>query len=226
MRVLDLFSGIGGFSLGLERAGMETVAFCEIDPFCQKVLRKHWPDVPIYNDVKELTNEEARGLKPDVICGGFPCQPFSTASAGKRGGKTDDRALWPEMLRIIRAAKPRWVVAENVTGIISMALSEVVLDLERAGYCVWLFIIPACAVGHDHRRERVWILAHSDSGSQPSGSLNAETQVLSGSGGDTLGMGKNDGVSRGMDRLRLRSLGNAVVPQIPEIIGRAIMEQQ
>ena len=118
MRVLDLFSGIGGFSLGLERAGMETIAFCEIDPYCRKVLAKHWPGVPIYEDVREL---DATGLgRIDLVCGGYPCQPFS--QAGKRVGAEDDRHLWPAMLEVIKAARPAWVIGENVAGHISMGL--------------------------------------------------------------------------------------------------------
>ena len=111
MRVLDLFSGIGGFSLGLERAGMKTIAFCEQDEYCQKVLKKHWPDVPIHNDIRELDGTQYRGAV-DVVCGGFPCQPFS--QAGKRAGKDDDRDLWPEMFRIIREVQPARVIGENV----------------------------------------------------------------------------------------------------------------
>ena len=107
MRVLDLFSGVGGFSLGLEAAGMETVAFCEREPFCQAVLRKHWPDVPIHDDITQLDGKAYRGTV-ELVCGGFPCQPFSVA--GKRRGAEDDRALWPEMLRVIREVQPTWVL--------------------------------------------------------------------------------------------------------------------
>lgn len=160
MNVLDLFSGIGGFSLGLERAGMRTVAFCEIDPYCRAVLRKHWSDVPVYDDVRTL---RAVNLQADVVCGGFPCQPFSTASRGKRGGVSDDRFLWPEMLRVISECRPSWVIGENVAGIERLALRQVVSDLESAGYEVAPpFEIPACAVGHDHRRSRFWFLAHAN----------------------------------------------------------------
>ena len=147
MRVLDLFSGIGGFSLGLESAGMETVAFCEQDKFCQKVLAHHWPDLPIHSDITELNGYEYRGAV-ELICGGFPCQPFSVA--GKRRGKEDDRALWPEMLRVIREVAPRWVIGENVSGIIAMELDQVLFDLESEGYTCWTFVIPACAVDAHH----------------------------------------------------------------------------
>ena len=159
MRVLDLFSGIGGFSLGLEAAGMETVAFCEKDSFCRKVLAQHWPNVPIHEDIRDLDGQSYRGTV-DVVCGGFPCQPFSVA--GLRQGKDDDRHLWPEMLRVIRECQPRWVIGENVSGFIRMALDDVCVDLEREGYEVRTFILPACAVDAHHRRDRVWIVAHSD----------------------------------------------------------------
>lgn len=160
--VLDLFSGIGGFSLGLTRAGFRTVAFCEIEEFPRKVLRKHWPNVPIFEDVRTL---HASDLPEPVtvICGGYPCQPFSLA--GQRKGKDDDRHLWPEIVRIIReldatTGKPAWCIFENVAGHISMGLDQVLFDLEAEGYAAWPFIVPACAVNAPHRRDRVWIVAH------------------------------------------------------------------
>lgn len=159
MKVLDLFSGIGGFSLGLERAGMETIAFCEIDKFCQKVLKKHWPNVTIHDDITKLDGKYYAGTI-DVICGGFPCQPFSVA--GKQKGKDDNRYLWPEMLRVVSEAKPTWFIGENVPGIINMALEQVSFDLETKGYEVQTLVIPACAVNAPHRRSRTWILAHSE----------------------------------------------------------------
>jgi DNA (cytosine-5)-methyltransferase 1 len=166
--VLDLFSGIGGFSLGLERAGMETVAFCENDKFCQKVLAKHWPDVPVHNNIEELDGREYKGTV-DLICGGFPCQPFSVA--GGQRGKEDDRALWPEMLRVIREVEPLWVIGENVPGIINMELDQVLSDLEDSGYSCQTFVVPACAVDAPHRRDRVWIIAsHTNFKSKPDGS--------------------------------------------------------
>ena len=160
MKVVDLFSGIGGFSLGLERAGMETVAFCEIEKFPRQILAKHWPDVPCYEDVKELTKErlDADGIGSiDVICGGYPCQPFSTA--GKRQGQDDDRHLWPEVFRLLQEIRPAWFIGENVAGHISMGLDSVLSDLESEGYAWQPFIIPAVAVDAQHRRDRVWILA-------------------------------------------------------------------
>ena len=158
MKVLDLFSGIGGFSLGLEQAGMTTVAFCEKDKFCRQVLAKHWPDITIHEDVRDLDGKEyANSI--DVVCGGFPCQPFSIA--GKQAGQKDDRHLWPEMLRVIKESNPTWVIGENVSGFIRMALDDVCLDLESAGYEVQPFVLPACAVDARHRRDRVWIIARS-----------------------------------------------------------------
>jgi len=158
LKVLDLFSGIGGFSLGLERTGgFETVAFCEIDPFCRRVLAKHWPGVPIHDDVRELT---ADAIGPvDIIVGGYPCQPFSTA--GKRRGAEDDRHLWPEVHRLVAAIRPAWCLFENVAGHISMGLDEVLSDLEGEGYTCWPLVIPACGVDAPHRRDRVWIIAHA-----------------------------------------------------------------
>ncbi len=140
MRVLDLFSGIGGISLGLERAGFETVGFCEIDPFCRLVLEKHWPDVPIWGDIRELSAESIPdGI--DVIAGGFPCQPHSVA--GKRKGRQDDRHLWPEFARLVRGIRPTWVLAENVPGIRTTAADEVIGDLEAEGYTVWPLVVGA-----------------------------------------------------------------------------------
>jgi DNA (cytosine-5)-methyltransferase 1 len=159
VRVLDLFSGIGGFSLGLERAGMKTVAFCEIEPFCRAVLKKHWPDVPQFEDVRKLRGEDVGPV--DLVCGGYPCQPFSTA--GKRGGAEDDRHLWPEMRRIISECRPDWVLAENVAGHITLGLDEVLSDLDALGYASRAFVIPACAVDAPHRRDRVWIVANANS---------------------------------------------------------------
>lgn len=162
MKVLDLFSGISGFSLGLEAAGMQTVAFCEVDKFCREVLRKRWPDIPIYEDIRSLTGEQIEQEigAIDVICGGFPCQPFSVA--GKRMGQKDDRHLWPEMLRLIQEIRPGWVIGENVAGLVSMGLDQVLSDLEGEGYACQTFIVPACAVQAAHRRDRLWIVGNAN----------------------------------------------------------------
>ena len=159
LRVLDLFSGIGGFSLELERAGFKTVAFCEIEKYPRSILKKHWPNVPIFEDVRTLDGKQFKGAV-ELICGGFPCQPFSVA--GKQRGQKDDRHLWPEMLRIIREVKPPFVVCENVAGFIRLALDDVLSDLESEGYTCQTFVIPACAIGAVHRRDRVWIIAYTE----------------------------------------------------------------
>lgn len=157
----SLFSGIGGFDLAADRMGWQNVFNCEIDPFCRKVLAYHFPDAKQYEDVKTTDFTIHRG-RIDVLTGGFPCQPFSLA--GKRKGSGDNRYLWPEMLRAIREIEPRWVVGENVFGIVNwsdgMVFEQVQSDLEDAGYEVQPYIIPACAVDAPHRRDRVWFVAH------------------------------------------------------------------
>lgn len=155
MRLLDLFSGIGGFSLAAAWAGIETVAFCENNLFRQKVLRKNFPGVPIFNDIKTLKRGDIDGAV-DIVSGGVPCQPSSLA--GKRRGKADDRWLWPEMLRCIKEFRPTWCIVENVAGFVSTCAD----DLENEGFGVQAFLIPACGVGSPQLRERIWILAYSD----------------------------------------------------------------
>jgi DNA (cytosine-5)-methyltransferase 1 len=167
LKILDLFSGLGGFSLGLERTGhFKTIAFCDNNKYCNLVLQKHWKGVKIYNDVKEITKERLKtdGVEaPDIITGGFPCQSFSVA--GKRKGTDDPRYLWPEMFRIIQEFTPRWVIGENVKGLTNiqdgMVFETVCTDLEGEGYEVRAFNIPAAGVGAPHRRERIWIVAHA-----------------------------------------------------------------
>ena len=182
LKVLDLFSGIGGFSLGLERTkAFKTVAFCEIEKYCQLVLQNHWKGVRIYNDVRRITKEQLRadGIEHiDVVTGGFPCQPFSVA--GKQKGTNDDRHLWPEMFRIIKDVKPKWVIGENVKNLINIqdgvVFETVCTDLENAGYEVQTFNIPAASVGAPHQRERIWIVAHAIS--------DDEKQTIEGSDGE------------------------------------------
>jgi len=150
----------GGFALAASRVWgkeHEIVSFVEIDPFCQKVLQKHWPDVPVYGDIKTYEHNETT---VDLLTGGFPCQGFSVA--GKQRGKKDPRYLWPEMLAIIKMVRPNWIIGENVEGIVKLALDTVLSDLESEGYTCQSFIIPACAVDAPHRRNRVWIVAYTE----------------------------------------------------------------
>lgn len=233
MRVLDLFSGIGGFSLGLERAGMTTVAFCEIDPFCREVLRKHWPNAPIFDDVRTLTNEQTGSV--DLVCGGFPCQPFSIA--GHRKGHEDTRNMVQPMLEIVRASEPAWFVGENVEGFVDLGLDALCTALGSLGYATRVISLPACAVGLPSMERHLWIVATTSSerlerfweiavqaiedgtkefqGSDPRGSDRWDLPEAR-----LCGVGER--ISRRVDRLR--ALGNAVDPHIPELLGRAIMQ--
>lgn len=274
-RVLSLFAGIGGFDLGLERTGgFKTVAFCEIEPFAVRVLNKHWPKVPVYGDVRELTAERlaADGIAVDVICGGFPCQDIS--SAGHRVGLEGERSgLWSEYARLIGELRPRYVVVENVANLLGLGLGRVLGDLAALRYDAEWHCIPASAVGALHRRDRIWIVAHPAFVQRHGGNDNARecvgTEPLSQSrdgrgavaladaerrrlqsgdeqctwspaiipaafgrycGGGEFGKAWRvepdvgrvaHGIPDAMDRLK--GLGNAVVPQIPELIGRAIL---
>ena len=155
----SLFSGIDGFGLAAEWCGWENIFQVEIEDYPTKVLERHYPNVKRYRDIKEFDGRPYRGTI-DVLSGGFPCQPYSVA--GKRKGKEDDRALWPEMLRVIQEIGPTWVVGENVAGFIEMGLEQSCLDLESEGYEVWPLVIPACAVEAPHRRDRVWIIAYNE----------------------------------------------------------------
>ena len=284
MRLLDLFSGIGGFSLGLERAGFRTVAFCEIEPYPRAVLAKHWPGVPIYDDVRKLSADTLRrdGIVVDAICGGFPCQDLSFA--GKRAGIEGARSgLWSEYARLIGEIRPRVAIMENVPGLLSAGHGRVLGDLAALGYDAWWDCIPASALRAPHRRDRVWIVAHADDKGlerrqRASLSERAGERVV-GAGGTPIrnparelphGRGKRaeqgrrtkfadtsgreperrldrvaDGIPdwvdasgwleepEGVPRVvkgqenrahRLKGLGNAVVPQVVEAIGRAVME--
>lgn len=244
MRVLDLFSGIGGFSMGLETAGMETVAFCEIDQFCRRVLKKHWTDVPIFEDIKDLTKEtlEGEGLlnEPiDLICGGFPCQPHSLA--GKRKASEDDRDLWGEFARIIGEVKPRWVLAENVPGLLSSEngrfFGRVLRDLAGFGYDAEWHSIPARdLLGSPDVRKRIYIIAHHRS----NGIQRGIAQEIQGFQAfpwcenvrgiedlrdrpdlpPSLVWGNRNGIPNYMDRVR--SIGNAVKPPMIFVLGNAI----
>ena len=171
MTHLDLFSGIGGFALAANRCGYETIAFCEHDEFCKRVLRKHWPTVSIFGDIHDLDGTQFKGVR--LLTGGFPCQPYS--NAGLKRGADDDRAIWPQMLRIIAEARPSYVLGENVAGIINMELDDVLFALEAQDYATQAFIVPACAVDAKHRRDRVWILGADTMANPASGELDGGT---------------------------------------------------
>lgn len=163
LNVLDIFSGIGGFSLGLEAAGMQTVAFCEIDPFCQKILKNHWQSVPVFSDITVLHKEDFKSLPQiDIIAGGFPCQDISIA--GKKKGITAKRSgLWKEYKRLINEVRPKYAIIENVANLRSTGLVNVLQDLWEIGYNAEWHCIPASAFGAPHRRDRIWIIAYADS---------------------------------------------------------------
>ncbi|MEO0449079.1 MAG: DNA cytosine methyltransferase [Pseudomonadota bacterium] len=271
LKLLDLFSGIGGFSLGLERTGgFETVAFCEIEEFPRKVLAKHWPEVPCYEDVRKLSADALRrdGISVDAICGGFPCQDISTA--GKGSGIEGERSgLWREYSRLIGELQPQIVFVENVAALLSRGLDRVLGDLAAFGYDAEWHCIPASAVGAHHRRDRIWIMAYAtgercgkardDSQRSPQRSAgrseilaHAHEQRLEGwqetiqpkkeraayaghFGPRVGGVWRNSqwdaepNVGRVADGIparahRLKALGNAVVPQIPELLGNAYLE--
>ncbi len=264
-KVLSLFAGIGGFDLGLERTGgFKTAAFCEIDPFCRRVLAKHWPEVPCYEDVRELTGARlaADGIAVDVICGGFPCQDISFA--GDRGGMEGERSgLWGEYARIVGEIRPKFVIVENVAGLLSLGLGDVLGDLASVGYDAEWHCIPASAIGAPHRRDRLWLIADAQreqlrkqprwwSRTRWSGSVLPEIDDADAHGQSKFGgaiyaeMARRkslpgdgstlwerqvgtiqahalaDGLPDDLDG-GLKALGNSVVPQIPELIGNAIL---
>lgn len=235
LNVLDLFSGIGGFSIGLERAGMRTIAFCEIDPFCRAVLKKHWPDVPIFDDVRTLTNEQIGPV--DLVCGGFPCQPYSIA--GPRKGHEDSRDMVQPMLEIVRASEPTWFVGENVEGFIDIGLDSLCSELGSLGYSTRPVSLPACAVGLPTMERHLWIVATTSSERLERfweitvQAIEDGTKELQGSdsrGADRWNLPESR-ICRVGERFprrvdRLRSLGNAIDPMTSELIGRAIMQAE
>ena len=182
LRLLDLFSGLGGFSLGLERTGsFKTVAFCDIDKYCLEILEKRFPGVPRYTDIQELTYDKlkadgiiSKNKKIDIITGGYPCQPFSVA--GRKKGEEDPRHLWPEYFRLVKELRPTWVIGENVSGHIKLGLDTVIEDLESEDYSVRPFSISASSIGANHQRERIWILAHSRRSQWPRAELREENE--------------------------------------------------
>lgn len=232
VNVLDLFSGIGGFSLGLERAGMRTVQFCEIDPFCRSVLAKHWPGVPCHDDIRTLKPPAA-----DVICGGFPCQDISSASPTGAGIDGERSGLWSEYARIIRIVRPKWVIVENSSALLYRGLGRVLSDLAAVGYDAEWHCLRASTIGAPFAGDRIYILAtpHQVDGQKGLGirpylrrrairrasrQFRSEIWLETTNRLARMGDGFSDRVDR---RRRTEGLGNAVVPQIPQIIGEAIM---
>jgi DNA (cytosine-5)-methyltransferase 1 len=232
MNFISLFSGIGGFDLGLERAGMTCIGQVEIDPACIKILEKHWPNVKRVKDVHDVTGDEFGPA--ELICAGYPCQGESTS--GKRRGTEDHRWLWPECFRIVKRKRSAWFIGENVIGHESMGLRVVISDLESAGYRVRSFIIPSAACGLQTVERHIWIIAAASCvGHEGSEEIadpyygnewkfqRANTRI-----GDRWNLPESrvyrirKEVPSGVDRLRM--IGNAVPPQIPEIIGRCILE--
>ena len=246
LKVLDLFSGIGGFSLGLERAGMRTVAFCEIEPYCRAVLRKHWPEVPIYEDVRNLTAAQlaADGISVDVICGGFPCQDVSAVGA-RRGIDAEASGLWRELFRLVCEIRPRFAIVENTVGLFDRGFDRVLGDLAEIGFDAEWSVFSACAFGAPHARERVFLLAYAheqrqetrwragnDNGSAMAGrgeysEYIHQASIFARRAGrkafaDEPQLGRvAHGIPHRVDRNA--AIGNAIFPAIPELIGRAIL---
>jgi len=244
MRHIGLFAGIGGFELAARWMGWNTIAWSEWDPFCQKVLSYHFPEAKGYGDIKQSDFTQYRG-QCDILTGGFPCQPYSVA--GKRLGKEDERHLWPEMLRVIREVQPRWIIGENVRGLLSwnegVVFEEVCSDLESEGYEVQAFIIPAAGVGAPHRRERVWIVANAEnSGLSTCFKGSRQEQFRRGDERTSLSKhwenfptispvcGGDDGLPSELDGITLpkwrkesiKAYGNAIVPQVAYQLFQAI----
>lgn len=243
MQLLDLFSGIGGFSLAARWAGIETIQFVEKDKFCQKVLMKNFPNVPIHDDIRTFNFHQ----DVEILTGGFPCQPFSIA--GKKKGILDDRYLWPEMLRVIRQCKPTYIIAENVAGLVSM-LDTILEDLEKEKYTCQSYLIPASLIGAPHKRERLWIVAYRNRERCHSGGnywemrqifdnlewhiqeiqsewpqfIRQSWQVMSANEWLQANAGFmriNDGLPNRVDRIK--ALGNSIVPQMAYAFLKAIV---
>jgi len=218
MKCHDLFSGIGGFSLGFERAGIETVSFCESDPVCQSVLRNRWPDTRLHRKIEDWED----GEWAEIVCGGFPCQAFSRAARGRNNA----RDYWPEMARVVSKVRPRYAVAENVD---FEPISRAADFFCGLGMQCDVIRIPAYDCGADHKRIRWWAIAHPHKNNEFSSALNAEAQELPSLRGSLWGSENfraairlHDGLPRRLDFTR--TYGNAVVPLITEMIGRAIMK--
>ena len=266
LTVGSLFSGIGGLDLGLERAGMKVIWQSEIDPYACRVLKKHWPEVPNLGDIKQV--EWADIARPDVLCGGYPCQPFSLA--GKRQGEEDSRHLWPWVRHALSVLRPQYAILENVRGHLSLGGPTVIGEIAALGYCVEWRVISAASVGANHRRDRVFIVAYPDGYRlEAQRRTIRDAEAFSGLGGDGPNVadpesgvnvrrqrsGRDDrsevfggrNLQRGTEGYegwewwetepdvgrvahgvpsrvdRLRGLGNAVVPQVAETVGRLVM---
>lgn len=225
MRILDLFSGIGGFSVGLHRAGMTTAAFCEADERCRKVLRRHWPGTPIFEDVRTLKGAAVGAI--DVVCGGFPCQDLSPA--GKRVGLSGERSgLWSEYARIVRELDAKWIVIENAGHTWRRWVPAVRRDLWAAGYASLPLRVRASDVGAKHERARGIVIAHTDSellrqlqGWWVGPGREVAAELAESWDSAPRGLGADDGAPDWVDRRRM--LGNAVVTHVAELIGRGIM---
>lgn len=222
--LFDCFAGVGGFSLGFERAGFDTVALCENDPACCDVLRSHWPHVPLFGDVRTVEIESGFA---DCFTGGFPCQPFSTASRGRKTAVD----LWPQFHRLIRSGRPRWVVAENVLGIGHAGCERVCGDLEEAGYRVWPLDLDSALSARQRGRQRLFWVAYADHALHARLALHAQVAGLRALSAASVSnhpraVGMDDGVSAGLDgtkMTRLKMMGNAVTPFIAELLARLIL---
>ena len=235
LKVLDLFSGVGGFSLGLERTGgFKTVAFCEIEPYCRSVLAKHWPGIPCYGDIRTLTANQLRsdGIAVDVICGGFPCQDIS--SAGKRAGINGSRSqLWSEFARLIGELRPSFVIVENVAALLRRGMDRVLADLAHLGYDAEWECLQASDFGAPHRRKRIIIVAYPQrdqkSWAEPrhwpfrrmGGFIQSIPWDSDWQSALTFFRGMDDGIPHIVDRTD--AMRNSIIPQIPELIGHAIL---
>jgi len=236
LTVGSLFSGIGGLDLGLERAGMEVIWNSEIDPFASRVLARHWPTVPNLGDITTIDWSSVE--RPDLICGGYPCQPFSLA--GNRGGSDDPRHLWPRMLNSVRSLGPRYVLLENVAAHLGLGFDRVLADLAESGFDAEWSIVSACSVGASHTRERLFCLAYPQGErwswfrdgppaqeGWPGRSVDREPEGPSAASywdavPEPRPLGLAHGLSSRLVRGAQRAYGNAVVPQVAELIGRRI----